>query len=116
MSDEPKLKASTQQFKAPEGTKPVPPAAPKRDSPAPHDTPWHPIEQAPKDGTALYFQNDPFADEWYWYVTREYRGMAWQKTGWWRRKLGPRAQPNFEPKGFRRVSEGLPHPPPKEAA
>lgn len=107
MSDEIKHKQSAQTFKAPEGTKPPQPA-PKRDDPTLPDTTWHPMEKAPKDGTALYFQNDPFADEWYWYATREYRGMSWQKTGWWRRKLGPRAQPNFEPKGFRRVSEGLP--------
>lgn len=100
--DEIKHKASNQQVRAPEGTKPQ--SVPKR----PLETPWHSMEEAPKDGTPLYFQNDPFKEEWYWYKTRQYRGTSWAETGWWRRRLGPAAPANFVPEGFRRVREGLP--------
>lgn len=69
---------------------------------------WHPMSEAPKDGTYLYLEGDKASAEWYWYTTRQFRKGSWQPIGWWRMRFGPKTQPVFNPTGWRRVSEGLP--------
>jgi hypothetical protein len=68
---------------------------------------WTPMTEAPKDGTYVYLDGDDNYEEWFFYRTREFFDGKWETTGWWRRRFGSKAPPDFEPKGFRRVSQGL---------
>jgi hypothetical protein len=66
------------------------------------------MDRVPKDGSYLYFENDPVFDEWFWYATRVFKNGVWEPVAMWRRRFGDKHTPDFKPTGFRRVSEGLP--------
>jgi len=66
---------------------------------------WHPLDERAQSGDLVYLQGDEQFDQWYWYRTRQFRKGMWQEIGMWRRKFGPKDAPQFEIKGYRRVSE-----------
>jgi hypothetical protein len=124
-SDRPQLKMPGDSRPQPQAT--VAPAAPQPQAtaaqtapqtqatvapPAPQTQPpkgrvWHPMTEAPKDGSYVYFKEDDNHDEWFWYETRQFRKGSWQQVGWWKRRFGITSQPSFVPTGFRRLAEGL---------
>jgi hypothetical protein len=71
------------------------------------DDGWHKMETAPKDGTFVYLLGDDLHQEWYWYLTRQFRKGCWQPVGWWRLRFGANTPPAFTPLGWRRLSEGV---------
>lgn len=68
---------------------------------------WSPMAEAPKDGSYVFLKGDPNYEEWFFYHTREFFDGKWEPSGWWRRRFGSKAPPEFEPGGFRRISQGL---------
>ena len=88
----------------------------KQTPPPRHDEPdpWHPMSEAPKDGTYLLFKGDQrhvngdVSNEWYWYKTRKWQMGHWQPCGWWRRRFGPNVPPSFDLLGWRYARDGYP--------
>jgi hypothetical protein len=73
-------------------------------------TDWKPMCDAPRDGRYVYFRNDPDMREWYWYKTRNFRRGKWVDVGWWRLRFGDKQPANFQPDGWRLISEGVAEP------